>query len=69
MAKDSIEFCLTLGIYDIPKVLLVALSTFVDLGWKVWFDLLPLRELDVKLFDRYLWVMAHIDPLYISFEK
>ena len=69
MVKDSFQFGLTLGTYDIPKVLLVALPTLVDLGRQVRLDFLSLRELGVKGLDRDLRVVAHVDPLDISLEK
>ena len=69
IVKDSFQFSLTLGIDDIPEVLLVALSTLVDLRWKVWFDFFSLRELNIKRLDRYLRVVAHVYPLDIGLEK
>ena len=69
MVKDSVQFGLTLGTYDIPEVLLVALPTLVDLGRQVRLDLLSLRELGVEGFDRDLRVVANVHPLDISLEK
>ena len=69
MVKDSFQFGLTLGTYDIPKVLLVALPTLVDLGWQVRLYFLSLRELGVERLDRDLRVVADVDPLDISLEK
>ena len=69
MVKDSVQFGLTLGTYDIPEVLLVALPTLVDLGRQVRLDLLSLRELGVKGLDRDLRVVANVHPLDISLEK
>ena len=69
MVKDSFQFGLTLGTYDIPKVLLVALPTLVDLGWQVRLDFLSLRELGVESLDRDLRVVADVDPLDISLEQ
>ena len=48
MRYHGLDLFLAQGIDDIPKILLIALSTLVDLRWEVRFNIWPFGELLIK---------------------